>query len=316
MRLKERNDDMYTKEQEELLEKVEQLRIERNLSQNQISKLLGISATTLSQIRNGNYSADPQNIFVAIEKYFGVKDKEKATYREVEYAPTNISTMIYDIISVCQFKGGLTVVAGDAGIGKTKAAQKFVRDNPTNSVLITVNPCLTNIKSLLKIIADRIGASQERSRDEMWNAIVRKLSDGTVLIFDEAQHLSLKEIEVLRSFSDHFGDIGQTLGICFVGNTDTVARIGSKRAEFAQIANRTKQRKLYTKAAIKRDDISKLFPILAEQDMDKEIDLLHHIAQTPQALRGVVNLFSNAYDNGDYTYNGLVAMAKFMDIVV
>lgn len=106
------------------------------------------------------------------------------------------------------------------------------------------------------------------------------------------------------------------MGICFVGNTDTVARIGSKRAEFAQIANRTKQRKLYTKAQIRREDISKLFPILEEESIDKEIDLLHRIAQTPQALRGVVNLFSNAYDNGDYTYNGLVAMAKFMDIAV
>ena len=43
---------------------------------------------------------------------------------------------------------------------------------------------------------------------------------------------------------------------------------------------------------------------------------LYHIAQTPQALRGVVNLFSNAYDNEDYSYEGLVAMAKYMDMEV
>ena len=253
---------MYTPEQQELLEKVEQLKREKGISQNEVGKLIGISGTALSQIKNGKYPADPQSIFDAMENYFGVKEKAKLTYSEVQYAATSISTKIYDIINVCQVKGGLAVAAGDAGIGKTKAAQKFVADNPTNSILITVNPCLTNIKSLLKIIADRIGAAPERSRDELWLAIVKKLSDGMVLIFDESQHLTVKCIEVLRSFSDYFNDKGQTLGICFIGNIDTVARIGSKKAEFAQIANRTKQKKIYTKSEILRDDIKKLFPIL------------------------------------------------------
>lgn len=307
---------MYTPEQKELLAKVEQLKREKNISQNEVGKLMGISGTALSQIKNGKYPADPQSIFDAMANYFGVKEKAKLTYTEIDYAPTSISSQIYDIISVCQVKGGLAVAAGDAGIGKTKAAQKFVSDNPTNSILITVNPCLTSIKSLLKVIADRIGAAPERSRDELWLAIARKLSDGMVLIFDESQHLTVKCIEVLRSFSDYFNDKGQTLGICFIGNVDTVARIGSKKAEFAQISNRTKQKKVYTKSEILREDIVKLFPILDAEHREKEIDFLHRIAQTPQAIRGVINLFSNAYDNEDYSYNGLVAMAKFMDIAV
>lgn len=307
---------MYTPEQQELLAKVEQLKREKNISQNEVGKLMGISGTALSQIKNGKYPADPQSIFEAMANYFGVKEKAKLTYTEIMYAPTSISTQVYDIISVCQVKGGLAVAAGDAGIGKTKAAQKFIADNPTNSILITVNPCLTSIKSLLKVIADRIGAAPERSRDELWLAIAKKLSDGMVLIFDESQHLTVKCIEVLRSFSDYFNDKGQTLGICFIGNIDTVARIGSKKAEFAQISNRTKQKKVYTKSEILREDIIKLFPILDAEHMDKEIDFLHRIAQTPQAIRGVINLFSNAYDNEDYSYNGLVAMAKFMDIAV
>lgn len=305
---------MYTPEQQELLTKVEELKKEKNISQNEVGKLMGISGTALSQIKNGKYPADPQSIFDAMANYFGVKEKAKLTYTEVEYAPTHISAQIYDIISVCQVKGGLAVAAGDAGIGKTKAAQKFVKDHPTNSILITVNPCLTSIKSLLKVIADRIGAAPERSRDELWLSIAKKLSDGMIMIFDEAQHLTLKDIEVLRSFSDYFNDKGQTLGICFIGNIETIARIGSKKAEFAQISNRTKQRKIYLKSEIERDDIKKLFPILESENKEKEIDFLFKIAQTEQGLRGTVNLFSNAYDNENFSYNGLVAMAKFMDI--
>lgn len=163
---------------------------------------------------------------------------------------------------------------------------------------------------MLKIIANRIGASVERSRDELWFAIAKKLSDGMILIFDEAQHLTLKDIEVLRSFSDYFNDKGQTLGICFIGNLDTFAQIGSQKAEFAQISNRTKLRMIYSKSQIQREDIIKLLPILEQKNMEQEIDFLHKIAQTPQALRGVINIFSNAYDNKNYSYNGLIAAAS------
>lgn len=305
---------MYTPEQQELLTKLENYKLEKKYSQNELAKATGISATALSQIKTGKYPSDPQGIFDTIANFLSVKDRAKLTYTEIDYAPTSISTKIYDIINVCQVKGGLAVAAGEAGIGKTKAAQKFVKDHPTNSVLITVNSCFTSIKSLLKIIADRIGAPAERSRDELWFTITKKLSDGMVLIFDEAQHLTLKDIEVLRSFSDYFNDKGQTLGICFIGNLETIARIGSKKAEFAQIANRTKQRKIYLRSEIRRDDIKKLFPILEAEDKEKEIDFLFQVAQTQQALRGTVNLFSNAYDNENYSYNGLVAMAKFMDM--
>lgn len=57
-----------------------------------------------------------------------------------------------------------------------------------------------------------------------------------------------------------------------------------------------------------------LFPILADNDMQAEIDFLWKISQTQQAIRGAVNLFGNAYDNGKYDLSGLVAMAKFMEL--
>ncbi|MDE6671306.1 MAG: AAA family ATPase [Ruminococcus sp.] len=307
---------MYTSEQLELLEKVEALKKEKGLSQNAVGQLIGVSGTALSQIRNGKYNANPQKIFDVLSGYFGVKERAELTYTEIEYAPTSISEQVYVTIALCQKKGGLAVICGDAGIGKTKAAQKFVTDNPSNSFLITINPCLTNTKSLLKTIADRIGAVQEKSINELWLSIAHKLTDGKVLIFDESQHLTTKNIEILRSFSDYFNDQGQTLGICFIGNLETVTRMGGKKAEFAQIANRTKQRKIYRNTEIQREDICKLFPILEAENMNAEIDFLLRIARTPQALRGAINLFSNAYDNDDITLRGLIGMARYMEIEV
>ena len=305
----------YTPEQLELLDKVSALQQDKGISQNEVGKLIGISGTALSQLKSGKYPADPKKLFDIMAKYFGVKEKAKLTYTEVPYAETSFSSQIYDLISICQVTGGLTTAVGDAGLGKTKAAQKFVQDNPSNSLLITVNPCLTNVKSLLRVLADRLGAAPERSADGLWFSITKKLTDGMVLIFDEAQHLTLKEIETLRSFSDYFMDKGQTLGICFIGNAETIIRFGRK-AEFAQIANRTRLHRTYETKDVQREDIVKLFPLLTEERMDKEIDLLHIVAQSPQSIRGAVGLFSSAYNNGNYTYEGLVAMAKFAEIAI
>ncbi len=307
---------IYTPQQQELLEKVDQLQKDKKLSQNGVAELLGLSGTALSQIRSGKYKANPDSAFQTIANYFGVKEKAAQNYTEVAYAETTISGQIYDQIGLCQVTGGLTIAVGDAGIGKTKAAQKFVQDNPTNSVLITVNPCLTNIKSLLRLLAEHIGASQERSADGLWFSIVRKLSDGMVLIFDEAQNLTIKEIETLRSISDYFMDKGQTLGICFIGNPEAVAHI-NRRAEFAQISNRTRLHCTYTVDNIQREDICKLLPLLVEQGMEQEIDFLYAVARTKQAIRGAISLFTSAYDNGrNYTYQGLVATAQKAEIQI
>lgn len=299
----------------EALAKVEKLKSEQGLSQEKVSRLIGISSAALSQLTSGKYKGDVERMADIIENYFAVKEDYSETYQEVSYAPTSISTKVYETIKLCHIKGGLSIFSGDAGIGKTKAAKKYCEDNPTNSIYIALNPCLTSLKSVLKLIADKIGARAERSLDDMWLSIRSRLSDGMVLIFDEAQHLPVRPIEALRALSDSFAEDGQTLGIVFIGNPETVRRLGAKKqAEFAQIANRTKQKLVYSFKQIKREDIELLFPVLRARSMEAEIDFLWGIAQTQQALRGAVNLFSNAYDNGNYTLKGLAAMAKHMEL--
>lgn len=297
------------------LQLAEDYKEQNGLSQNKMAKLLGISSTVLSQLMSGTYKGNVEGMIKVIEDYFSVAGQAEETYHEVAYAETSISTKVYDVIRLAHIKGGLAICSGDAGIGKTKAAKKYVEDNPTNSIYISLNPCLTSIKAILKLLAAKVGARQERSLDDAWLSIAEKLSDKMVIIFDEAQHLPYKPIEMLRAFSDYFTDNGKTLGIVFIGNPETVRRLGAKqKAEFAQIANRTKQKLVYTVKQIKREDIELLFPILKTRDMDAEIDFLWGIAQTQQALRGAVNLFSNAYDNNNYSLNGLIAMAKHMEL--
>lgn len=305
----------YTEEQVWALEQFESL-VAKLGSLNKASEQVGIHAAIMSPLRKGTYAGDVEGQFKKLIGYFKVKEEARALLKFVgtEYAPTSISERVYETIRNCQLQGGLAIACGDAGIGKTKAAQKFVADHPDGAIYISLNPCLTTLKSLLKLLCNKLNVT-ERTIDEMWLGIAAKLRDGMVLIFDEAQHLPIRTVEALRALTDHFADRGLTLGIVFVGNSETVTRFnGTKKAEFAQISNRTRQRKLLTTGNISREDIKLLFPVLAQQSMEKEIDFLLNIARSSQAIRGASALFANAYDNDNYTYEGLVAMAKHMEM--
>lgn len=307
----------YSDEQKrKLIEKAEDLAKELG-SMSKVCELTGIKPAVMSGLRSGKYTGNVDAQCEVLEAYFGAREEaaELDAGNEVgEYVPTSISENVYAIIRNCQLKGGLAIACGDAGVGKTKAAEKFVADNPNLAIMITVNPCLKGIKSVLKLLGEQLDAGG-KTIDDMWLEIADRLRDKMVIIFDEAQHLPIKTIESLRAFSDYFAAKGQTLGIVFIGNIEAVHNFaGNKRADFAQIVNRTKQNRQYYSKQITKHDIELLFPALTGKA--PELELLHKIAQSRQALRGATNLFSNASDNENITYDGLIAMAKEMQMAI
>ena len=283
-------------------------------SANKAGEQVGVSGATISAIKSGKYGADPTNQLEKLIAYFETKEEAAETFQSSGYVKTSISSNVYETIRNCQLKGGLAIACGDAGVGKTQAAKQYAKDYSSNCIYISVNPCIKSPKSVLKLIGNNFNISAS-SLDELWLAIASKLSDGMVIIIDEAQHLGIRTIETLRSFCDWFDSKGQTLGICFVGNQETVTRLGGRqKAEFAQIRNRTKQTKIFTVNQITKRDMELLFPALIGKNT--ELEFLWKISHSPQAIRGAMNLYSNAFDNGNTTYKGLLAMAKFMELEV
>lgn len=303
----------YTEEQKIILNKLEDF-IRRKPSQKQAGLILGISDTTLSKLRNGTYNGDVEGQMKKLADYFEIEDRrsELPVNIATDYVETSISGEIYDILSLCQIKGGLSVAAGDAGIGKTKAVLKYLKDHPSNTISITMNTCFSSVKSMLKLIAKRVNAGKSRLQDEMWDSILEKLSDGMLLIVDEAQFLTYGQIEALRGFSDYFSDMGQTLGIALVGNPEILFMMESRRSEFSQIISRRKIAKVYERSDIQIEDIQKLFP--ASADDKKAIDFLWRVSQTEQGIRGTVELYKWACQNNDCSYEGLVAVSEYTNI--
>lgn len=305
--------------------KVEQFLKEKNVSQAKAAPMMGLSQTALSQYRNSKYDkGDIAETERKLEEFFRASEEQDAStekalpYRPTQdYIPTSISEDVYKLIRYCQLEKGMVIVHGDAGIGKTKGAEKFVRENPTASIYLQATPSIGILGSLLKMMARALKLPETRNKLDLTLAIREKL-EGTnkVIIIDEAQHLQLRALEEIRTWADPNPITGQQgVGIVLIGNTEVYTRmVGKQEARFAQLFSRIRMNRYYSTHGVQADDVKKLFPRLAEDGMKKELDFLHGICQSKWGIRGAVNVYNNAVNNEDITHNGLYSMARGMGI--
>lgn len=282
-------------------------------SQAKAAKLLNKSSAAISTYLSGRYAGDLAGFERMLKEYFGNRAAAQGmTSAQVitgDYVGTSISTDVYQIIRLANLKGGLYTACGDAGIGKTMACEQYVRDYPSAAVYVTVNPSLATCRAFLRLLCRKLRL-QQGCRDDMWMRICDYFAGGPkVLIIDEAQHLPLRTIEDIRALYDN----NPQLGICFIGNVDTVTRTGGKGMDaFAQLRNRTRLTEIYHTAQITIDDMRLLYPRLVSDQ--EALKVMHAIARSDQAIRGATNVYGNALDNGDVSAAGLVSMARQMKI--
>lgn len=308
----------YSEETRKLiLEKLDAFASEQG-SMSKASALVGVSSAVISGLKSGKYKGDADRQFEILDKYFSAKeDAEDVTMsyaEETGYMPTSISEEICAVIKNCQLNGGLAAVSGHAGIGKTMAVTKFAKENPSLSKVITVTACTKSIKSVLKQLCEKFSIGK-CAADEMWFRLVGKMSDKMVLIFDEAQHLPLKTIEMLRSFSDYFHSQGQTLGIVFVGNLEVAENFnGNRRADYAQIVNRTRLNRRYYTEDVTENDAKMLFPRFCGDDM--KMGFMLGVCRSSLGIRGARVFYENALDANISTYDELIELSKKLSLKI
>ncbi len=266
------------------------------MSANDFGKAVGYSSTTISHYRSSIYKGDVAEIERKIRDYFAnIEEAEKARHT-VEYVETGVSKGVYNTIRLCHSRGGLAVEVGDAGIGKTMAAQKYVEAHPS-AIYICINVCTNSVAAVLKEIARNLHVPATGRKEDLWVRINEVLKNGKrVLIVDESQHLPIKTVELLRAFSDQ----NKNLGICFIGNHQSIFNNGLP--EYAQITSRTKMRNSRSIADIKLEDIKLIFPDLDE----KSAKFLYQLSQTSQGLRGAFTVYETAMKAKNITYDVLV----------
>lgn len=307
-------------------ERLENYMKESGISQARIAPLIGLSMTALSQYRNDKYKGDINAVEQKIEEYLNtveaqqeIKEKAQEYKTGEDYIPISISEDIYRMIKYAQLNGGIAIAHGDAGIGKTKAAQRFVRENPTQAIYLEMSPISGTLTNMLRMLARALRLPESSNKFNLMMDIRDKL-EGTnkVVIIDEAQHLKLSALEQIRTLADPNSITGtKGVGIVLIGNTEVYSKMkGKQEAQFAQLFSRIKMSRYYSTFNVTNQDVDLLFPALKEKGMTKELQFLMGVCKSKWGIRGAVNVYDNAINNEDVSVNGLYAMARTLGIEV
>jgi len=281
-------------------------------SQADVAKEMGVSGGLISSFLSGTYKT-PHTMIPKIEKLLEITEKKQASPKEPPFVMTSISQQVTNVISYCHLQGKIAVAYGDAGIGKTMAIKEYAKHNP-DAIVITIAPCFATISGVNELLAEELKIRERVSRRAYVEVVNKLRGSNRVIIIDEAQHLTVRVINHLRSITDASG-----IGIAFIGNEEIYLKMkGSGQAAYAQLFSRIGMRAALSTTQIKLEDIKLVF---SEAELEADaLEILYKISRTNYGLRGAVNVFVNTIiafqlqNYGDLTAPRIAAVAKQMNI--
>lgn len=219
-----------------------------------------------------------------------------AVYRQTIAAQADISVDLPEkpgyfetpsSLAITQFlqwgqRGRLVMIVTGAGVGKSQTAENFQVNN-AGVFIATMTPSTSGImpmqQRVLKALGEKHTVGSPAALSEMICDVLAKRKHG-LLIVDEAQHLSIKALEEIRSWYDATG-----CGIALMGNERVQQSIDgvSRAADFAQLFSRIGLRLVRTTAA--PGDAEALAAAWKVSDPGM-VEFLRQIAARPGALRG------------------------------
>ena len=270
-----------------------QERIRRcGLTRSAVARQIGISAAAVSQVLAGTYQGDGKAIWPKIQEYLDLEEQrahyESPTSSGEIYVETEQSSAVASVLAFCNLKRALGVVYGAAGLGKTTTARQYAAEN-SNVKIITCS-ALTSIWTLLDEIAEIVRADMKPRRELVRNIIRALQGSNTVLVFDESQHLTTHDYEVLRAIHD-----GAEIGIVFLGTSAVYDRMtGSRGRLYDQLYSRVGiQRGL--RQIVAKGDILRVASAHLGVKPDNEVVMeLHRLANTHGGYRRVVKALDMA----------------------
>lgn len=206
--------------------------------------------------------------------------------KNIAIAQTQTVDEIFMAVSFAEAAGDISLIYGDAGLGKTISLKRYVSMHP-DAIYIELKDCDKSVKGVCEKILSRIGKLQ-RGTDRLLVDIITEYLSSTprLIIIDEAQHLSIRALENLRAIND----VTES-GIVLCGNPTVYDRMhGRGQAHFAQLYSRIGIRRHVTDPTL--DDITAIFQPYC---LDKESLLyLHKLALQRGGIRNCIKVLNIA----------------------
>lgn len=205
---------------------------------------------------------------------------------KIKIAHTQTLDNVIMAVSFAEAAGDISLIYGDAGLGKTVSLKQYARMHP-DVIYIELKDCDKSVKGVCEKILSRIGKMQSGTDRVLVDAIIDCLTETPrLIIIDEAQHLSIRALENLRAVND----VTES-GIVLCGNPTVYDRMhGRGQAHFAQLYSRIGIRRHIIEPPL--EDIAAIFSMYS---LDQEcITYLHQLALLRGGIRNCVKVLNIA----------------------
>ena len=158
--------------------------------------------------------------------------------RDTPFVMTSAAGVVLDAIDRCERFGHNGLVVGAPGVGKTRALEEAVRRSETMEGplvgLVTVTGMMGgSAMAVMKEVAPHLGVRTVYGVAETHRLLCTQANSFPVLLFDEAQNLSLRLVRDLLTISEQ-----ARVQMLFLGNDETLKFVNSQKSALGQIARR------------------------------------------------------------------------------
>ena len=264
----------------DVLARVKALLEQSTVTQAQIAKEIGVSGSTVNQLLNGNYKADPTAMVQKLANWLTARDQRADAPRDPGFVMTETAKQIMADMGYALTTQSIVIIHGISGVGKTTALREFQRNN-NNVWVITTSPSRATMTECLYELAMELGMENApRLRGPLARALRRRLrSTKGLIVVDEADHVDRPTLEELRILAEEV-----EVGLVLVGNSRVYTQLtgGPRSEDFARLFSRIAMKRALTKA--KKADVL-AFASAWNITGAAELDLLLRISERPGALR-------------------------------
>jgi DNA transposition AAA+ family ATPase len=192
---------------------------DRHLTRQQMAELIDVRCHSLAKYLDNLPGCSKESVEAVLRAYFLKLERVEARAKRPEFIPTLTANLILEKLAEADERQALALLYGLPGVGKTFAIEEFVdrvekQNNPEKpEVLLVTAHSASTPKSLMAALCLQVGIPHQATASTLAESLVRKLQTGHYLIIvDEANHLNIEAMELLR----YVYDLGR-LGVVLVG---------------------------------------------------------------------------------------------------